>query len=128
MRKNDVKALCTIAALYLGLGLLGITCPIKFLTGISCAGCGMTRAWLCLLRGDIGAAFSYHPLFLLPIPGAAVLLLRRRLPRKLFTGLLAAMLAILLLVYAARMLDLTDSVVVFDPDQGLIPRLLSEIW
>ena len=44
-------------------GLLDITCPIKELTGIPCPGCGMTRAYLSLLQGDISAAFAFHPLF-----------------------------------------------------------------
>ena len=37
----------------------GIGCPVKFFTGISCPGCGMTRAW--------EAAFSldFHQAFLL---------------------------------------------------------------
>lgn len=42
---------------------MGITCPIKYITGISCAGCGMTRAWIALLHFDINTAFMYHPLF-----------------------------------------------------------------
>ena len=41
---------------------MGITCPIKYITGISCAGCGMTRAWIALLHFDINTAFMYHPL------------------------------------------------------------------
>lgn len=33
-----------------------IVCPSRFLTGIPCPGCGMTRAFLALLRGDFAAA------------------------------------------------------------------------
>ncbi len=40
-------------------------CPIRFLFGIPCPGCGITRAWLFALRLDFAQAFSYHPLFLL---------------------------------------------------------------
>ena len=32
-------------------------------TEIPCPGCGMTRAWLSLLRGDFAGAFRAHPLF-----------------------------------------------------------------
>lgn len=42
-------------------------CPFYRILGISCPGCGMTRAWLCFLRGEWGQAVSYH-LFFLPMP------------------------------------------------------------
>ena len=79
--KKDIQALLVIAVFYIIIEMLGVTCPIKFITGISCAGCGMSRAWLSLLRGDVSAAFFYHPLFWLPVPAAVILLLWRRLPK-----------------------------------------------
>ena len=45
------------------LGVFHIPCIFLTLTGRSCAGCGMTRAWLSVLRLDFAAAFAYHPLF-----------------------------------------------------------------
>ena len=44
----------------------------------------MSRAWLSLLRGDLAAAFAFHPLFWLPVPAAALLLFQRRLPKRVF--------------------------------------------
>lgn len=46
----------------------GIGCPIRFVTGISCPGCGLTRAWLSALQFDFAAAMAYHPLFWLVPP------------------------------------------------------------
>lgn len=68
-KRQNISALFTIAVFYLILeSVFGITCPILFLTGISCAGCGMSRAWFCVLRMDFTGAFRYHPLFwILPI-------------------------------------------------------------
>lgn len=43
-RVHIVSAIAVVVLLYLVLEGFGITCPIKFLTGISCAGCGMSRA------------------------------------------------------------------------------------
>lgn len=63
IRKNDLQAILIIAAFYAVMELAGITCPIRYLTGISCAGCGMSRAWISLLRLDAASAFAYHPLF-----------------------------------------------------------------
>lgn len=39
------------------------TCLLKELVGIPCPGCGMTRAYLSLLRLDFKKAFYFHPLF-----------------------------------------------------------------
>lgn len=45
-----------------------IPCMFSQLTGLPCAGCGVTRATFSLLRGDFQSALHYHlfsPLFLL---------------------------------------------------------------
>ena len=53
MHTKDIQALAAVALFYIVIESLGVTCPILFLTGISCAGCGMSRAWLSLLRLDL---------------------------------------------------------------------------
>ena len=45
------------------LRLTDIGCPIRFLTGLPCPGCGMTRALLCGLRLDLAGAFEHHMMF-----------------------------------------------------------------
>ena len=42
---------------------LGIQCVFLRLFGIPCPGCGMTRAYLALLRFDFARAFEMHPMF-----------------------------------------------------------------
>ncbi len=70
--KKDIKlAIIVITVVFIVYGclhLLGIGCPIKFITGVSCAGCGMTRACISAAHLDFGKAFYYHPLFPLLIP------------------------------------------------------------
>ena len=57
-------ALTAAMLAYVGLVyLLPFTCPILFVTGIHCPGCGLTRAWLAALQGALGRAFAYHPMF-----------------------------------------------------------------
>ena len=77
MKKQDLAALAAVAALYAALHFAGFGCPIKAVTGVSCAGCGMTRAWLAALAGDWAEAFFYHPLFWMVPPAVLVFFLRK---------------------------------------------------
>ncbi len=38
-------------------------CPILKLTGLRCLGCGMTRAYICLIKLDFTGAFGCHFMF-----------------------------------------------------------------
>ena len=40
-----------------------VPCLFLELTGRPCPGCGMTNAYLALLKGDVLTAFSSHPMF-----------------------------------------------------------------
>ena len=92
MRENKgalphwLGAVLAVVLLNGGKEALGVTCPIRFFTGISCAGCGMSRAWLALLRGDISAAWGYHPLFWAPVLAAGLFLFRRQIHRRVLRG------------------------------------------
>ena len=39
------------------------SCVIRGITGIPCPCCGLSRAWMAVLRLDFAAAFHYHPMF-----------------------------------------------------------------
>lgn len=43
------------------------SCYVKSTIGIPCPGCGMTRAYLALLDGDLKSAFFWHPLWWLVV-------------------------------------------------------------
>ncbi|MEO3812875.1 DUF2752 domain-containing protein [Sphaerisporangium sp. B11E5] len=43
-------------------------CPLLWLTGLYCPGCGGLRALHALTRGDVGAAVGLNPLLLVTIP------------------------------------------------------------
>ena len=87
-KKRELRSVLDLAASAALLVVLNrlFGCPIRLVTGVSCAGCGMTRAWLSVLRLDLRQAFYYHPLFLLPPVGAALWLCRKKLPRKFLKG------------------------------------------
>lgn len=50
-----------------------VVCPFRLLTGLPCPGCGMTRAWVFLAHGDVGAAASANPFVLVTMPAAGAL-------------------------------------------------------
>ena len=52
-----------ILLLLLFLLLAGYQCPLRFFLGIPCPFCGMTRAFLCVLEGDLAKSFYFHPLW-----------------------------------------------------------------
>ena len=121
---ESVKAILIIAVFYLFIELvLGVTCPILYFTGISCAGCGMSRAWMCLLHFDFAGAFYYHPLFWIPAVGLILLPFWNRIPRKVRTVLMTVVCVLFLSVYIWRMLDMTDTIVVFQPKKGMLSKL-----
>ena len=124
-RGGTVTVLLTVAAFYGIMMWMGITCPIKFISGRSCPGCGMTRACLSALTLDFDAAFDYHPLWIALLPFLLLLFLLRGRRRALtVTVTLGALLMVG--VYAARLAE-GGSIVVFDPESGFFYRLFNTI-
>lgn len=41
---------------------VGLPCPLRAATGVPCPLCGMTRASVSLVRGDVGPAVALNPL------------------------------------------------------------------
>ncbi|MBO4325286.1 MAG: DUF2752 domain-containing protein [Lachnospiraceae bacterium] len=123
--RDAVVAVAAIAFLYLVFHLTGVGCPVKYITGISCPGCGMTRAWKAVLKWhSFGAAFEYHPLWFLPIPGAALLIFQKHIPKKAFRVSIILIAVCFAVVYGVRMADPNDTVVTAAPGDGLIGRAI----
>ena len=99
------------------LGLPSWECPFFRLTGVPCPGCGLTRACMLLLRGEVQASIKFHafaPIFLVLI---AMLIMGTLLPRSVTepliykaetlerqTGLTIIILGGLILYWLARLL------------------------
>ena len=63
---GDIKGVALVLILFLVYYLImnavfQAFCPLLILTGVPCAGCGLTRAGLHLLRGDISRAAALNP-------------------------------------------------------------------
>lgn len=68
-----LKPLAPVAVIAGLLGLLPFTtCLVKLLFHVPCPGCGMTRASLALLRGDLRASLAWHPVAAPAAVGLAV--------------------------------------------------------
>lgn len=121
--RTSISAFLAIGLLYLFLAAAGIGCPLKFFSGISCPGCGMTRAFLHALRFEFAEAFYYHPLWVAVVPVLALLLLLRirHKGRALYAVLFAAA-ALMLFVYVWRLFFVDGSVVVCAPEEGFFYR------
>ncbi|MDD5842519.1 MAG: DUF2752 domain-containing protein, partial [Solobacterium sp.] len=104
--KNILVLFILIAIFY----ILDIGCIFKKLSGLSCPGCGMTRAWLSFLKGDIGKAFYYHPLFWMIIVIPAITLIRKRISDSLFNGILICCIVLLMGCYLIRLFGGSDIV------------------
>ncbi|WML36135.1 DUF2752 domain-containing protein [Clostridium sp. OS1-26] len=115
-----IKFGLVMVLLYIFYDIVGIGCPVKFLIGISCAGCGMTRAWGCLAHLDIKGAFYYHPLFFLPIIYFLLFLIKDKMSHRIFNCAIVIGIAVFITIYIFRILNPDDIVVNINIEKGFI--------
>jgi hypothetical protein len=65
-----IGGLSFLAARFLPVLEAGFACPFRAATGLPCATCGMTHAFVLLARGELAAAFAASPLGALLAAGA----------------------------------------------------------
>lgn len=116
-----------IALLYAVFFLLGIGCPIRFLTGVSCFGCGMTRAWLSLLRLDLRGAFFFHPGFWIPPLALLFFLYKSKISIKFYKIFMFTAIALFVIIYFVRLFLADGGIVVFQPENGALCRLADKL-
>lgn len=126
-RKELICAVTAVVVLYTAMESIGITCPIKFITGISCAGCGMSRAWLAFLRLDMAKAFEYHPLLGLPPIAVIVLLCKSKINIKIYKIIIFTIILMFAIVYICRLIWSGDDIVVFEPQNNILFRIIRVI-
>ena len=62
-----------------------ILCPFRFLTGLPCPGCGLTRSWVYLMHGDLGSALAsnwFGPVLIVAVVALTVITARARFGRR----------------------------------------------
>lgn len=132
MNKKNYSLTKIIATLlFIGVALLIFyKCPFEYIIGISCPGCGMTRALLSCLKLDFKAAFYYHPLFPLVIVLMIVYFLYLfkivKLSKKTINLIIWTSSVIFIIVYFIRMFSGSD-IVNIHIEQSVIGKIFNFI-
>lgn len=122
-----LSAAAAIIVLYIFFDIIGIGCPIKFVTGISCMGCGMTRAWRAVLHFDLHSAFYYHPGFWLPPIALFSLYLKYKKNIKFYKIFMFTVIGCFVTIYVARLIWFKSDIVVFQPQNNILSRVMKSI-
>ena len=129
LQKYQVAFIIAIALVlfYAVTYMLGASCLVKYLLGVSCPGCGMTRACLSALMLDFSAAFYYHPLWIVMPPLAVLLIfLWAKRKKKAFFAVLALFFLALIGVYLYRLFYTETDIVACEIEKGMIYKFLNK--
>ena len=66
--------------------ITGSICLIRGVTGVPCPSCGMSRAIIAFINGDIINAFKFHPLFWLPFILFVLIVFKRKFFKQIIIG------------------------------------------
>ena len=122
--KSYIISFASVGAIVIIMWMLNIPCPIKAVFGISCAGCGMSRAIISALSLDFAAAFAYHPLWLiLPLSLLSIVILSIKEKTKAASAVIYCMLALFLAVWIIRIIA-NDPIVSPDIENSVIGKVI----
>lgn len=129
MSKKELVHVCLIlGAVTAILYITGIGCLIRYLSGIPCPGCGLTRAGASLLQLHVREAFLYHPLFLcVPLVGV-LLLLQEKMKKRTFHFCLTIIILLFIIVYLIRLGNPADTIIKIKFSDGLLYRVAAKIF
>jgi hypothetical protein len=124
---DRLKLSVSIFIIYAIFTFLHIGCPIRFVTGISCPGCGMTRAVLSVLHFNFKDAFYYHPLFFLAPVMYGLFLFDAFIKPSISKAIWSIIILLFLLTYAFRVFIVPSDVVTIDISKGIMLKLIHKI-
>lgn len=132
MKSKNWKLLSIVVLVIVGVFLLSqfklYYCPLKYIFGVPCVTCGMTRAIECVLRLDFAGAFKWHALWpFVSLAGVLLVLTETGFLKKIrkpvhFFVLIVAICGI---IYLVCRLILGDDAIKIDFSQSLIYRIIS---
>lgn len=125
--KDKLKHILNFLGILVILIILGYACPFQYFLGISCPGCGMTRAWMSALQLNFHQAMYFHPLFLLvPFMGIAMVF-PEKFPPKLIKYFWAVIISIFIIVYIYRLFSPNIDIIYIDLNKGIVITYLKKI-
>ena len=124
--RSDFKAMLpglVLCALFLAFSsaVFGKVCPVRLLLGIPCPACGMTRAAVFLITGDLSGSLKANP-FLLPLIASLPIYIWEHYWKnqraRLFSGYIAVLILFMVLFYLYRMAVYfpNEEPMVYEPD------------
>ena len=119
-RIEVITSVAAVVVLYVILESFGVTCPIKYITG-------MSRAWISLLHFNIHDAFMYHPLFFLPPVVVIAMLFKSKINIKFYKIFMFTIAGAFVIVYLYRMFIGDGNVVVFEPQNNILFRIIQKL-
>lgn len=128
--KKHFKTFLIFVLIFLFLVVFDVGCFFKFFTGIPCPSCGITRAYISLLRLDLKSAFYYHPLFPVFLPAVLIMMFMKqpffnsRIKHYIF---LSSFLLIVLAVWIIRVFFIKDNGFDIDFSQSFVIKLYHDI-
>lgn len=125
---NHLELIVAIGVAIILMNIFGIGCPILYLTGVPCMGCGMTRAFMALVRMDLVDAFLYHPLWWLVPVYLFVLSFREKISKRQLKIITVCVIALFVIIYVVRLINSTDQIVRIDIKNGLIYKIIKRVW
>lgn len=112
--------------------LFGAACILKLVTGFPCPACGMTRAAVLFMRGQIRESIQLQPLFVLVLIGAALFFFCRYVFRRYEAFLkyyAVFLIGFALVLYCYRMVRyFPDAAPVTYWEESLLGRIKRIVW
>lgn len=107
-----------------------LDCPILHMTGVSCPGCGMIRAYFALLHLNIKKAAFFHPLWWLPpfVPLVWLLYQKKKISYRTYQNFFLFLTGMFLCAYLIRILFFRSYVVRFSPENGVFFQTIQKIF
>lgn len=133
MNRTVKNALGTLLILFLVLFIFGSFCPIERIFGIPCPGCNMFSALYWLLKGDVNAAWFFHPVVFLLLPYLIICVLLyvrdkgRFTENRAFRIMSAVLIAVMIGVYIWRMINVFPKYPMQLEEEAPVIRLLNTL-
>lgn len=128
--KKNITLICCLLLYIVIISLTGIGCPIKWFTGISCPGCGMTRSLYYLVKLDFAQSLRCHALTVIAIPSFIYIAFGKRPlfnSKKRENVFLFILISLFLIYYFLRLFIIKNDIVCIDLNHSFMVKLYKNI-